>query len=97
MMFGSLSVHGKLMPRLPRLCLLLLLLGPWSPLLAQVSRPKMLHGPAIAKGKVLREVWQDRLMEMEGAAAKELTQLHGELIAFAWIEQNTGNTAVRTF
>jgi len=37
-----------------------------------------------------RTVWQDRLMEMEGVDPKQLTALHGELIAFDWIEQNTG-------
>ncbi len=39
-----------------------------------------------------REAWQDRLMHLEGVDAKELTRLHGELLAFAWIEQNTGAT-----
>lgn len=38
-----------------------------------------------------RTVWHDRLMRMEGVEAKELTLLHGELIAFDWIEQNTGH------
>ncbi|MCE9567145.1 MAG: hypothetical protein K8U57_34515, partial [Planctomycetes bacterium] len=38
-----------------------------------------------------RTVWQDRLMEMEGVDSKQLTALHGELIAFDWIEQNTGH------
>jgi len=38
-----------------------------------------------------RTVWQDRLMEMEGVDSKALTVLHGELIAFDWIEQNTGH------
>ncbi|MBA4192073.1 MAG: hypothetical protein C0467_29190 [Planctomycetaceae bacterium] len=38
-----------------------------------------------------RTVWQDRLMQMEGVDSKELTALHGELIAFDWIEQNTGH------
>lgn len=37
-----------------------------------------------------REVWQDRRMELEGADARELTKLHGELIASGWVEQNTG-------
>jgi hypothetical protein len=41
------------------LCLLLLL-APWSSLWGQAARPKLLHGPAAAKGKVVREVWQDR-------------------------------------
>jgi hypothetical protein len=37
-----------------------------------------------------RETWRDRLMQVEGFAPKELSALHGELIAFDWIEQNTG-------
>ncbi|MBM4012974.1 MAG: hypothetical protein FJ286_16685 [Planctomycetes bacterium] len=42
-----------------------------------------------------RTVWQDRLMQMEGIEAKQLTVLHGELIAFDWIEQNTGHAVGR--
>jgi hypothetical protein len=38
-----------------------------------------------------REAWQDRLMELEGVDAKELVNRHGQLIAFGWIEQNTGH------
>ena len=38
-----------------------------------------------------RTIWQDRLMLMEGVDSKQLTALHGELIAFDWIEQNTGH------
>jgi hypothetical protein len=38
-----------------------------------------------------RETWQDRLMSLEGVEPPEMTKLHGELLAFAWIEQNTGN------
>jgi len=30
-------------------------------------------------------------MELEGTDDKHLTTLHGELIAFDWIEQNTGH------
>jgi len=41
-----------------------------------------------------RETWQDRLMTMEGMESQELSKLHGELIAFSWIEQNTGNYSV---
>jgi hypothetical protein len=41
-----------------------------------------------------RDAWQDRLMEMEGVEARELVRLHGLLIAFGWLEQNTGNVAV---
>jgi hypothetical protein len=38
------------------------------------------------------DAWQDRLARLDGACPRELTQLHGELIAFGWVEQNTGNT-----
>jgi hypothetical protein len=38
--------------------------------------------------------WQDRWTELPGATAKELVQLHGELLAFDWIEQNTGVVSV---
>jgi hypothetical protein len=41
-------------------------------------------------GAVDRETWQDRLMEMDGTEPQELSELHGELIAHAWIEVNTG-------
>jgi hypothetical protein len=40
-----------------------------------------------------RERWQDRLMHLEGVEAKELVKLHGELIAYGWVEQNLGATA----
>lgn len=40
------------------------------------------------------KAWQDRLMELAGAESKRLTHLHGELIAFDWIEQNTGCTSI---
>ncbi len=38
------------------------------------------------------EAWQDRLAELEGVQPRELVGLHGLLIAFGWIAQNTGNT-----
>lgn len=41
-----------------------------------------------------REAWQDRLMQMAGVAPRDLVALHGELIAFDWIAQNTGITPV---
>jgi hypothetical protein len=37
-----------------------------------------------------RQVWQDRRMALEGCGRRDLTKLHGELIAYGWIEQNTG-------
>ncbi len=42
-----------------------------------------------------RTLWQDRLMHLEGVDPKQLTVLHGELIAFDWIEQNTGHAVGR--
>ena len=42
------------------------------------------------------EGWHDRVMALEGVKPPELTTLHGELLAFGWIEQNTGaRVAVR--
>ena len=41
-----------------------------------------------------RTVWQDRLMQMDGVGPDELTALHGELIAFDGIEQNTGRAVL---
>jgi hypothetical protein len=38
-----------------------------------------------------RTAWQSRLMRMDGVTAERLTALHGELIAFDAIEQNTGH------
>ncbi len=45
-------------------------------------------------GAADREAWQDRLMELDGTPAAELVKLHGELIAYDWVIQNTGNTPV---
>jgi hypothetical protein len=36
------------------------------------------------------QVWQDRVMQMDGVRAEDLVKLHGELIAYEWITQNTG-------
>lgn len=41
-----------------------------------------------------RESWQDRLMLLEGIEPASLARLHGELIAYDWVEQNTGSTPV---
>lgn len=41
-----------------------------------------------------RATWQDRLMELAGVGARELSRLHGELIAYGWVEQNTGTTPI---
>jgi hypothetical protein len=45
-------------------------------------------------GAADRQVWQDRLLQMEGVEARELVKLHGELLAYGWLEQNTGATPV---
>lgn len=37
-----------------------------------------------------RELWQTRLSFIEGLDAAGLSRLYGALIAFGWIEQNTG-------
>lgn len=37
-----------------------------------------------------RAAWRDRLMQMDGVEPAQVTALHGELIAFDGIEQNTG-------
>jgi hypothetical protein len=44
-------------------------------------------------GAADRNTWQDRLMDLDGVPPKELVKLHGELLAFEWVEQNTGATA----
>jgi hypothetical protein len=35
-----------------------------------------------------RHVWHDRKMQIEGHDPREVTRLHGELIAFGWLEMN---------
>jgi hypothetical protein len=37
-----------------------------------------------------RQVWHDRLLETEGTSPAELVRFHGELLAYGWLEQNTG-------
>ena len=37
-----------------------------------------------------REAWQDRVMNLERVELQKLVKLHGKLIAFGWLEQNTG-------
>ncbi len=41
-----------------------------------------------------RQAWQDRRMQQEGCEGREMTRIHGELIAYGWVEQNTGMTPV---
>jgi hypothetical protein len=40
------------------------------------------------------EAWQDRLGELDGVPPETLVKLHGALLAFDWLEQNTGATPV---
>lgn len=41
-------------------------------------------------GKNDRKIWQTRLMEMDGLAPAQITKLHGDLLAFECVEQDTG-------
>jgi hypothetical protein len=45
-------------------------------------------------GEADRQAWRDRLDEMEGIEPRQLVKLHGELLAYGWLEQNTGLTPV---
>ena len=45
-------------------------------------------------GAADRQVWQDRLIELAGVEPRALVKLHGELLAYGWLEQNTGLTPV---
>jgi hypothetical protein len=37
-----------------------------------------------------RQAWHDRRMQLDGCEVRQLTRLHGELMAYGWLEQNTG-------
>jgi hypothetical protein len=41
-----------------------------------------------------RQAWQDRRAELGELGQRELVRLHGELLAYGWLEQNTGATPV---
>jgi hypothetical protein len=45
-------------------------------------------------GDADREAWQDRVVELKGVEPRQLVKLHGELLAYGWLEQNTGLTPV---
>jgi hypothetical protein len=45
-------------------------------------------------GAADREAWQGRLGQLNGARAEDVVRLHGELIAYDWAEQNTGEVPV---
>jgi hypothetical protein len=40
-----------------------------------------------------RQAWRDRVVEWQGVPPRDLVRLHGELLAYGWLEQNTGITA----
>jgi hypothetical protein len=48
----------------------------------------------VQDGAADREAWQDRLMQLDEAPAGDLVQWHGELLAYGWIEQNTGTVSI---
>jgi hypothetical protein len=41
-------------------------------------------------GAADREKWQDRVPRMDRLPPEDLVRLHGELLAYDWVEQNTG-------
>jgi hypothetical protein len=61
--------------------------------LRQDARLAALLSHYAEKGAADGEAWQDRVMELDGVAAEALVKLHGSLLAYDWIEQNTGTTA----
>jgi hypothetical protein len=52
---------------------------------------RALLGHYAERGRADRQAWQDRVLEADGLGPRELTRLHGELLAFGWVEQNTGS------
>jgi hypothetical protein len=51
-------------------------------------RALLAHYAALSKDD--RQAWQDRVDVVEGAAPRDVVRLHGLLLAFGWVEQNTG-------
>ncbi len=60
--------------------------------LGECAPLQMLLAHYAERGKPDREAWQDRLNGLEGQQSREMIRLHGELLAYGWIEQNTGVT-----
>jgi hypothetical protein len=50
------------------------------------------HYATLAKAD--RNAWQDRLAELPGTSPRAMILHHGELLAYGWLEQNTGLTPV---
>ncbi len=62
--------------------------------LRDVKELSDLLGHYAERGAADRQAWQDRLAEMNGVEPRQLVKLHGELLAYGWLEQNTGLTPV---
>lgn len=58
------------------------------------NNPQLLQlfGHYARLGEANPEAWHPRLMVMESDGRVDLVKLHGELIAFDYIDQNTGHT-----
>jgi hypothetical protein len=41
-----------------------------------------------------RAIWQERRMDLGDVSPRDLVKLHGELLAYGWLEQNTGAAQV---
>lgn len=46
-------------------------------------------------GREDRQTWRDRVMSLDGCDRRELTRLHGELLAFGWVELNAGTVTAK--
>jgi hypothetical protein len=56
------------------------------------NNPQLLHllGHYARLGATNPEAWRPRLAQMESDGRVDLVKLHGELIAFDYVEQNSG-------
>ena len=45
-------------------------------------------------GAAGQEAWQDRLMALDGVRPEDLVRLHGELLAYDWLEPNSAPAPV---
>jgi hypothetical protein len=53
---------------------------------------RQLFGHYAKLGETNPEAWHPRLTQLDCDGRVDLVKLHGELIAFNWIESNTGQT-----
>ena len=58
--------------------------------LTQDGNLYQLLGHYAIPGSDNRETWHDRIMELGDLSPMDLVHFHGELIAYGWIEQNSG-------